>query len=102
MPVCYLMNGQRCFGFLMDEMNFLPGRLCDQIALYAVYMPIIREDFRSYKQVWNTHRILKQPNRPTLVYGQPIVNYNWPAKGVQNHQDSHQPGGFGGLAKCCT
>jgi hypothetical protein len=34
--------------------------------------------------LWNVHKIRKQSNRLNSVSGQPLVNYQWPAEGVQN------------------
>jgi hypothetical protein len=47
-------------------------------------MPIIREEIQKFAALWNIHRIRKQSDRPNSVSGQPVVNYQWPAEGVQN------------------
>lgn len=61
----------------MREGTFL-SKTCmpDQVALLALYMPIIRHRVESWTtDVWNMHYIRKQPNRLYMVPGQPIVNY---------------------------
>jgi hypothetical protein len=39
--------------------------------MLAVYMPIVREAAMGYKDLWNIHRIRRQPNRPNAISGQP-------------------------------
>jgi hypothetical protein len=56
--------------------------LSDVIALYALYLPVIRYQVQSFVQTWNMHRIRKQKNRPGLPYGQPNVLYHHPAEGT--------------------
>lgn len=41
-------------------------------------MPVIRRQIRHFVDIWNVHRIRKQKNRPSVVHGQPWVNYNYP------------------------
>jgi hypothetical protein len=38
-------------------------------------MPRIRKELFAFVDMWNTHDIRKQPNRPHVVPGQPIVLY---------------------------
>lgn len=56
----------------------------DQIALYAVYMPILRTQVSSYVRTWNQHIIRKQPERPYVISGRPYMNYFHPEHTV-NH-----------------
>lgn len=56
----------------------------DQIALYAMYMPILRKEIQSFVRTWNLHYIRKQPHRPTVVHGKPFMNYYYPADGVRD------------------
>jgi hypothetical protein len=61
----------------MKEGLFL-SKTCipDQVALLALYMPIVRERVEAWtKDVWNMHYIRKQKKRPHMVPGKPIVNY---------------------------
>jgi len=46
--------------------------------MLAIYMPIVREAAIAYKNLWNCHKIRKQPNRPNAVTGQPMVLYHYP------------------------
>jgi hypothetical protein len=57
----------------------------DQIALLAIYMPILRSHVTSYIRTWNIHRIRKQKNRPYVTHGKPYMNYNHPTAGVQKY-----------------
>jgi hypothetical protein len=59
--------------------------LSDQIALLAVFMPIIRAEIFSFVRIWNIHFIRKQKNRPHVIHGKPYMNYNHPAEGVYNY-----------------
>ena len=69
---------------LKEEGNFSQALLSDQIALYAVYMPTLRVEIKSFVHTWNIHRIRKQAHRPTVIHGKPYMNYYHPAQGVQN------------------
>jgi hypothetical protein len=40
-------------------------------------MPIVREAIMSYVQLWNTHSIRKQKDRPNAITGKPAVLYNY-------------------------
>jgi hypothetical protein len=46
--------------------------------MLAVYMPLVREAAIVYKDLWNIHKIRKQPNRPNAVSGQPQILYDFP------------------------
>lgn len=59
-------------------------QLGDRIALYAIYMPLIRTQITSFVRTWNQHRIRKQSNRPYSVPGKPWMNYHFPPTGVEN------------------
>ncbi|KAL4744613.1 hypothetical protein BDW72DRAFT_80335 [Aspergillus terricola var. indicus] len=59
-------------------------QLSDRIALYAIYIPLLRVQIPSFVRTWNHHRIRNQANRPHLVPGKPYMNYNFPATGVEN------------------
>ncbi|KAL4976867.1 hypothetical protein BDW66DRAFT_159305 [Aspergillus desertorum] len=73
------------FHRLAEDGKFSKDILSDQIALYAIYMPILRIQITSFVRTWNNHNIRKQRNRPHLVTGKPYMNYNCPAAGVQDH-----------------
>ena len=53
--------------------------------MLAVYMPIVREASMGYKDLWNIHRIRRQPNRPNPISGQPQVLYDFPPEEVQSY-----------------
>lgn len=46
--------------------------------MLVVYMPLVREAAIAYKDLWNIHKIRKQPNRPNAVSGQPQILYDFP------------------------
>ena len=50
----------------------------DRIAFLAVYIDILRQEVLEFVQLWNTHRIRKQPKRPYLVPGIPFMLYHHP------------------------
>ena len=51
--------------------------------MLAIYMPIVREAAIAYKDLWNCHKIRKQPNRPNAVTGQLMVLYHYPNSEVK-------------------
>lgn len=40
---------------------------------------------QSFVRTWNIHRIRKQPKRPNVVAGKPVVLYHYPPKEVSNY-----------------
>ena len=56
--------------------------------MLVVYMPIVRDAAHSYVELWNHHRIRKQPNRPNAVTGQPVLLYHYPPSGVNSYEVS--------------
>lgn len=64
--------------------QFSKDSLADQISLYAVYIPILREELYSFVRLWNSHSIRKQKNRPNAVVGKPFMLYHYPGSHVQN------------------
>ena len=40
-------------------------------------MPIIQEAITAYVQLWNTHSIWKQKDRPNAITGKPAVLYHF-------------------------
>jgi hypothetical protein len=63
---------------LQSTNQFNKDALSDQIAMLAIFMPIVRESAIAYKDLWNIHKIRKQRNRPNSVVGQPQVLYDFP------------------------
>ncbi|OAQ58909.1 hypothetical protein VFPBJ_11642 [Purpureocillium lilacinum] len=61
------------FGELTTDGDFDGDMLEDQIALYAVYEDILRQELFDFVEAWNMHRIRLQKNRPHVVHGQPWV-----------------------------
>ncbi|KAJ5992803.1 hypothetical protein N7451_008527 [Penicillium sp. IBT 35674x] len=59
----------------MEEGLFMPDCIPQQVALLALYMPIICERVQSWTDIWNMHPIRKQKNRPHVVTGKPMINY---------------------------
>ncbi|KAL4864173.1 hypothetical protein BDV12DRAFT_205896 [Aspergillus spectabilis] len=80
-----LYRWRNYFQSLQDEGLYSADTLHDQIALYAIYMPVLRIEITSFVRLWNNHSIRKQPNRPYLVSGKPYINYNRPEAGIHNH-----------------
>ena len=66
------------FGELARDGDFDGDILEDQIALYAVYEDILRQELFDFVEAWNLHRIRLQKNRPHVVHGQPWMNYHYP------------------------
>jgi hypothetical protein len=54
--------------------------------MLAIYMLIIQEAAIAYKNLWNCHKIRKQPNRPNAVTGQPMVLYHYPNPEVKSYR----------------
>ncbi|KAH7237859.1 hypothetical protein B0J15DRAFT_143639 [Fusarium solani] len=61
---------------LIDSGLFQPNRLAHQIAVYALYGPMIRQEVADFTEMWNGHRIRPQKNREHLVAGIPMDLYN--------------------------
>jgi hypothetical protein len=66
---------QNYFAALVEEHLFSATSIPDQVALLAVFMPTLRSCADSYVKTWNRHKIRKQPKRPWVVAGKPIVLY---------------------------
>jgi hypothetical protein len=66
------------FGELARDGDFDGDMLEDQIAIYAVYEDILRQELLDFVEAWNLHRIRLQKNRPHVVHGQPWMNYHYP------------------------
>ncbi|KAI4211630.1 MAG: hypothetical protein LQ351_005533, partial [Letrouitia transgressa] len=73
------------FSLLLPEGFFSKDRIPDQIALYAVYLPLIRTEIQEFVQLWNMHRIRKQPHRPNHIAGKPYMLYFHPAEPTPNY-----------------
>ncbi|OTB10518.1 hypothetical protein K445DRAFT_317135 [Daldinia sp. EC12] len=61
---------------LINNGLFIPNDKCDQIAVYAIYGPILRKEFAEFVQIWNSHTIRKQKTRPHVRPGIPYDLYN--------------------------
>ncbi|KAH8654704.1 hypothetical protein BGZ61DRAFT_194016 [Ilyonectria robusta] len=66
------------FGELARDGDFDGDMLEDQIAIYAVFEDILRQELFDFVEAWNIHRIRLQKNRPHVVHGQPWMNYHYP------------------------
>lgn len=69
---------------MQENNSYDQSNLADCIALFAIYMPILRKETHAFVRLWNNHKIRKQPNRPSVISGQPIKNYFYPDTHVQN------------------
>lgn len=76
---------QNYFGTLQNEGLFNSNVLADQIALLAIYIPLLRTEMQSFVRTWNAHRIRKQPNRPNAVAGKPYVLYHHSPEDIKNY-----------------
>ncbi|KAJ5334479.1 hypothetical protein N7452_006882 [Penicillium brevicompactum] len=72
------------FRQLHSEGLFSASVVPEQVALFAIYMPILRSHIKSYVQTWNIHNIRKQADHPERAPGKPYMNYHHPPKGVDN------------------
>ena len=82
----------RFFRSLRQSGLFSKDKLADQVALLAIYFPIIRTEVTHFVDHWNTHALRKQANRTNSVQGKPVRLYRRPPPGVQNYGVSlHQP-----------
>jgi hypothetical protein len=75
---------QNYFNTLQQDGLFDINVIADQIAIFAIYLPILRTEIQSYVRTWNTHRIRKQSNRPNAIAGKPHMLYRYPPPLVQN------------------
>ncbi|KAL4956709.1 hypothetical protein BDW69DRAFT_70105, partial [Aspergillus filifer] len=79
------------FQALVEDGHFFKDSLADQIALYAIYMPIISIQITSFVRTWNNHSIRRQRNRPHLVTGKPFINYYCPEASVRDQGIEFNP-----------
>jgi hypothetical protein len=63
--------------------------MADQIALYAVYFPVLRNEIYSFVNIWNSHKIRPQKNRPNAVVGRPYMLYFNPPPPTENWGTSY-------------
>ncbi|KAG6172823.1 hypothetical protein E4U51_006859 [Claviceps purpurea] len=63
------------FDYLAKYALFIEGNLVDQIALYAVYGPLIRDHFAHFVQSWNTRPIHAPRAGGQVVAGTPAEIY---------------------------
>ncbi|KAL6405412.1 integrase core domain protein [Ilyonectria robusta] len=66
------------FGELARDGDFDSDMLEDQIAIYAVFEDLLRQELFDFVEAWNLHKIRLQKNRPHVVHGQPWMNYHYP------------------------
>ncbi|KAM6504687.1 hypothetical protein FSOLCH5_015189 [Fusarium solani] len=66
------------FGELARDGDFDSDMLEDQIAIYAVFEDVLRQELFDFVEAWNLHRIRLQKNRPHVIHGQPWMNYHYP------------------------
>ncbi|KAL8739553.1 MAG: hypothetical protein Q9190_007654 [Brigantiaea leucoxantha] len=85
------------FTFLRSDDHFSKDRLADQIALLAIYLPIIRMELESFIRLWNVHTIRKQFKRSKAVAGKPMMLYLYPPPGTTNYGLSFDEGCFQSL-----
>ena len=53
--------------------------------MLAIFLPILRDEIHAYVEIWNSHTIRRQKERPHHVPGKPKVNYFFSMKnGVED------------------
>lgn len=67
------------------RLGLYTGNKADQIALLYIYFPIIRQEVYAFVDLWNTHTIRRQNNRPHVPTGKPVVLYLSPPEGVVDY-----------------
>jgi hypothetical protein len=70
---------------LQQEAIFCSTNLADQIALLAIYIPILRTEMQSFVRTWNIHSIRRQPKRPNVVPGKPNILYHHSPEHISNY-----------------
>lgn len=70
---------------LTEKGEYDKDSIVDRVVFLAIYLPILREEIMEFVNLWNTHSIRKQSNRPHVVPGIPHVLYHYPhlSGGVQ-------------------
>lgn len=76
---------QNYFHSLLQDGDFCATSLADQIALLAIYIPLLRTQMQSFVRTWNRHSIRKQPNRPNAISGKPFVLFHHSPSHVENY-----------------
>ncbi|KAJ5745071.1 hypothetical protein N7520_004675 [Penicillium odoratum] len=71
------------FMILRESHLFSAANITDQVALLAIYMPLIRRHVSEYIKDHNSFPIRPQKNRLGCVTGIPLVNYDFPPPGKQ-------------------
>jgi hypothetical protein len=73
-----LTKGIDILSISSNKGTYSRDNLADQIALYAVYMPVLRLEITSSVRTWNNHPIRLLRNRPQLVFGKTFMSFNHP------------------------
>jgi hypothetical protein len=73
------------FRWLKESNNWQPQFISHRVALIALYMPSLREELQEFAELWNTHYIRKQKQRPNNVPGKPWENWEDPKPGVEDY-----------------
>jgi len=60
---------------LLADGYFKDSHQYDRIAMLAIFMPIIQDKVYAYVEIWNSHTIRRQKERPHHVPSKPKVNY---------------------------
>jgi hypothetical protein len=82
------------FNELIGYGLFREDSLIDQVAFYAIYGQIIRDELADFVNLWNGHIIRNQKNRPNIKSGIPIDLYHTAADpdwGVPFDEDDDSP-----------
>lgn len=62
-------------------------------------MPIIRAEIMAFVDLWNIHRIYKQPTRSNSISGQPKLNYFYSKNRTRGYSLSLPPQLFATMQK---
>ena len=86
-PDYTIFNSQQTYFTNLQKTGlFSADMLADRIALYAIYLPLIRDQILEFVEVWNVHRIRKQRNRPNAVQEKPFHNFFYPDASVRDYR----------------
>jgi hypothetical protein len=77
------------FKKLRADGEYQPHLITDQVALLAIYLPVIQDRLKSYILDWNTHDI--RPQKAPVIYGKVKDLYERPGPDVLDYKMSFRP-----------
>jgi hypothetical protein len=76
---------QDYFHNLKKDREFSKKKVADQIAVYFIYIPIIRTEILKFVNDWNIHPIRKQGKKQNFVIGKPYMLFHHPKTAIRNY-----------------